>query len=55
MALAGVMAGADGVIVEIHEEPEKAISDGQQSLTIEEANILYKNVRAILKAKRQLI
>ena len=54
MTLAGIMAGADGIIIEVHEEPEKAISDGQQSLNFEEANILYKNVRAILKAKRQL-
>ncbi|RLD84701.1 MAG: 3-deoxy-7-phosphoheptulonate synthase [Bacteroidetes bacterium] len=54
MALAGVMAGADGVIVEIHEEPEKAISDGQQSLTIEEAANLYRNVRSVLKVRREL-
>lgn len=54
MTLAGVMTGADGIIIEVHEEPEKAISDGQQSLNFDEANILYKNVRTILKAKRQL-
>lgn len=54
MTLAGVMTGADGIIIEVHEEPEKAISDGQQSLNFDEASILYKNVRTILKAKRQL-
>jgi len=54
MTLAGIMAGADGIIIEIHEEPEKAISDGQQSLNFEEANSLYRNVRTILRAKRQL-
>lgn len=54
MTLAGVMAGADGIIIEVHEEPEKAISDGQQSLNFDEADVLYKNVRAILQAKRQL-
>jgi len=31
-----------------------AISDGQQSLNFDEASILYKNVRTMLKAKRQL-
>lgn len=41
MALAGVVAGADGVIVEIHEEPEKAFSDGQQTLYYEQARKLY--------------
>ncbi len=33
MALAGVAAGADGLIIEVHSEPEKALSDGYQSLT----------------------
>jgi 3-deoxy-7-phosphoheptulonate synthase len=32
-ALAAVAAGADGLIVEVHPEPRKALSDGQQSLT----------------------
>jgi 3-deoxy-7-phosphoheptulonate synthase len=40
MALAAVMAGADGVIVEIHETPEKAFSDGQQTLNFGEASLL---------------
>jgi 3-deoxy-7-phosphoheptulonate synthase len=54
VTLAGVMAGADGIIIEVHETPEKAISDGQQSLNFDEASVLYKNVRSILHAKRQL-
>ena len=33
MARAAVAAGADGLIVEIHPEPEKALSDGFQALT----------------------
>lgn len=41
MALAGVVAGADGVIVEVHEQPEKAFSDGQQTLYYEQAESLY--------------
>jgi 3-deoxy-7-phosphoheptulonate synthase len=33
MARASVAAGADGLIVEIHPDPEKALSDGYQALT----------------------
>ncbi len=33
MARAAVAAGADGLIVEIHPNPDKALSDGYQSLT----------------------
>jgi 3-deoxy-7-phosphoheptulonate synthase len=32
MALAGIVAGADGIMVEVHHDPERAISDGAQSL-----------------------
>jgi 3-deoxy-7-phosphoheptulonate synthase len=33
MSKAAIVAGAHGVIVEVHPEPEKALSDGPQSLT----------------------
>ena len=33
MAVAAIAAGADGLIIEVHPEPEKALSDGYQSLT----------------------
>jgi 3-deoxy-7-phosphoheptulonate synthase len=33
MAVAAVAAGADGIIVEVHPDPEKALSDGFQALT----------------------
>jgi 3-deoxy-D-arabino-heptulosonate 7-phosphate (DAHP) synthase len=32
MARAAVAAGADGIIVEVHDHPEKALSDGPQSI-----------------------
>jgi len=41
MALASIVAGADGVMVETHSDPDKALSDGQQSLTLEEFADLY--------------
>jgi len=34
MVKAAVVAGADGVMVEVHPDPEKALSDGPQSLTL---------------------
>jgi 3-deoxy-7-phosphoheptulonate synthase len=36
LAYAAVAAGADGLLIEVHPEPEKALCDGQQSLTPEE-------------------
>ena len=47
VALAAVMAGADGIIYETHEEPEKAASDGQQTLDFNEsATIIRKMTKA---------
>ena len=54
MALSGVMAGADGIIVEIHEIPEKAMSDGQQSLNFEEAEHLYYSIRKAYELREEL-
>ena len=45
MALAGLMAGADGVILEVHPEPEKAASDGAQTLSFAEAEICFGKMR----------
>jgi 3-deoxy-7-phosphoheptulonate synthase len=50
MARAGVAAGADGVIVEVHPHPDKALSDGQQSLTPREFEELMRQVRGIAGA-----
>jgi 3-deoxy-7-phosphoheptulonate synthase len=45
MALASVMAGADGIMLEVHAEPEKAFSDGQQTIYFTEAENLYERLR----------
>lgn len=42
MSLASIMAGADGIMVEVHQRPEKAYSDGQQTLDYDEAARLYE-------------
>lgn len=45
IALAAVMAGADGIIYETHQKPEEAASDGQQTLDFEESARLISRVR----------
>ena len=47
LARAGVATGADGLIIEVHDQPEKALSDGAQSLTLEQYGQLVAEVRAI--------
>ena len=47
MALAGVAAGCDGLIVEVHNDPMHALCDGAQSLRPEEYDSLAKAVNAI--------
>ena len=43
VAMAAVMAGADGIIYETHQKPEEAFSDGQQTLDfIESASLIRK-------------
>ncbi len=55
VALASVLAGADGVIFETHQIPEKAFSDGQQTLNFEESSRLIHNLKKTYAFKRELI
>jgi len=48
MALAALVAGAHGVLVEVHPEPEKALSDGPQSLTFPGFEHLMDEVRRLV-------
>jgi 3-deoxy-7-phosphoheptulonate synthase len=48
MAKAAVMAGADGLLIEVHPQPEKALSDGEQSINIDEFKQLMTELRGIL-------
>lgn len=45
VALAAVMAGADGIIYETHQKPEEAASDGQQTLDFEESARLIDRMK----------
>lgn len=47
LARAGVAVGADGLIIEVHNHPERALSDGAQALTLEQYASLVNEVRAI--------
>ncbi len=50
MALAAVAAGADGLMIEVHQEPERALCDGLQSLTPEEFDVIMDNVSRVREA-----
>jgi len=47
LARSGVAVGADGLIVEVHDQPEHALSDGAQALTLGQYEQLVSEVRAI--------
>ncbi len=44
MALAGAAVGADGLLIEIHDTPEKAATDGQQTIDFKEFNALMNKL-----------
>jgi 3-deoxy-7-phosphoheptulonate synthase len=50
MALAGIAAGADGLLVEVHPDPSTAVSDGPQSLTFEQFGALMAQVDVVAQA-----
>ncbi len=50
MALAAAAAGADGLLIEVHPNPEKALSDGAQALDLFELEDLMKRLRTLLPA-----
>ena len=50
MARAGVAAGADGLMVEVHPDPAAALSDGPQSLYLDQFAEMMRQVRLIAEA-----
>jgi 3-deoxy-7-phosphoheptulonate synthase len=50
MARAAIAAGADGIIVEVHDDPERALSDGAQSLVPDRFDDLMTELRRIIPA-----
>ncbi|MBQ9766038.1 MAG: 3-deoxy-7-phosphoheptulonate synthase [Lachnospiraceae bacterium] len=52
MALAAAAAGADGLMIEVHNNPQKALCDGPQSLTPEQFDHVVRRVNKVLEAVR---
>jgi 3-deoxy-7-phosphoheptulonate synthase len=50
LALASIAAGADGIMVEVHPDPETALSDGEQSLTVEMFRELMEAIGPVARA-----
>jgi 3-deoxy-7-phosphoheptulonate synthase len=50
MARAAVAAGADGLLIEVHPDPDRAVSDGAQTLTPEQFTEMMRQVRLIAAA-----
>jgi 3-deoxy-7-phosphoheptulonate synthase len=55
MACAGLIAGADGTLVEIHEVPEKAMSDSAQTLSFQEAEELFRILSTLFEVRQELM
>ncbi|SRR5579885_365336 len=50
LSLASLVAGADALLIEVHPDPEKALKDGAQSLTIEQFRQLVPQAQAVAQA-----
>jgi 3-deoxy-7-phosphoheptulonate synthase len=50
MALAAVASGADGIMIEVHNDPEAALSDGEQAMLPEKFSVLVGQMRAVAAA-----
>jgi len=50
LSLAAIAAGADGLLIEVHPQPEQAVSDAQQQLTPSEFAVLMSSLRPIVEA-----
>jgi 3-deoxy-7-phosphoheptulonate synthase len=55
MALAGLAAGADGLMIEVHPEPDRALSDGAQSLTFAQFTQLLESLRGLATPLKRTI
>lgn len=55
MAKAAIMSGADGLMIEVHNDPENALSDGQQSLTPDQFDKLMEKIKAVANLEEKEI
>jgi 3-deoxy-7-phosphoheptulonate synthase len=54
MCLASVMAGCDGLMIEVHEDPDKAVSDGHQSITPKQFKDIMEKVEMAKKLRKEI-
>lgn len=54
MCLGGVMVGCDGIMVEVHDFPEEALSDGEQSIIPKDFGKINKKIELLLKIKNNV-
>jgi 3-deoxy-7-phosphoheptulonate synthase len=50
LALSALLSGADGIIYEVHEKPEEALSDGQQTLNFMESAQLIEKIKLLYRS-----
>ena len=55
LAKAAIMAGADGLMVEVHNDPKNALSDGQQSIKPENFEKLMNEIKKIAEFEGKVI
>ena len=55
MALAALAAGADGLLVEVHPDPDHALSDGAQSLTFAAFEQLLESLKRVAEPLERAI
>lgn len=53
LSLSALVAGADGIMVEVHPNPEKALSDGAQSLTISMFSDMMKKIKELKRVYKK--
>lgn len=54
LARAAVAVGVDGLFMEVHPEPEKALCDGPNMITLDEVETMLKNMKTIDESVRNL-
>ena len=50
LAKAAVAVGADGLLIEVHSNPDNALCDGPQSLSIDQFRIMMEDLKSLSKA-----
>lgn len=50
MTKAAIACGADGILIEVHPDPEKALTDGSQTISVKDFGKLVKECRAVAEA-----